>query len=189
VRRDPEVICPVCVAPVAPAYAVWSRRVARCLVCGTAMAIDGEIIPLGGAVPAYPQRLLAHRVPAAPRGTPFRFARAGGELRVRYGGWLSLVSKTITIAPDRFEERTRLGGRSLLPLAKVAGFLPVQYADWAAGRERPFIGARVRLLTTDPVLYTIFEAGRWEHAAHLASTLNEAVEEARLRSAPSPYRG
>jgi hypothetical protein len=186
------ILCPRCVEPIPFEHVEWDAHRATCGACGLILVLEGDLVPQQ-VVRGYPDRLLELRpTDTVPEGAKLVVERMAHSTRIRFGGWLSWLSKRICLAPDVVEVVTIFGGRLKLDQAEVVGFVPIQHVLWV-GTSPEAVTWRIRLLrrVTTPnqrfELFTMIEVASWEAARHMAASLKEALEFARQPA--TAYRG
>ncbi|HEY5928406.1 MAG TPA: hypothetical protein VIV11_42260 [Kofleriaceae bacterium] len=117
-----NIFCPVCLRWDQVAVGA-ATRTGRC-ECGVTLLLDGNVVP-AELTRGYPDKLLTLTATSA---SPLKTWKRGDEVWFRPRG--SLIAKAVIITPERFEQRTRIGTRSVEPIAHMRGFLPIQQIQW-----------------------------------------------------------
>jgi hypothetical protein len=171
------IFCPVCLVWGQVAVALDSRT-GTC-ACGVKLLLDPRVMP-ADVTNGYPDKIARLRAPEAP--ALMKRWQRGDELWFRIRG--SWISKAIIFAPDRFEQRTRLGTRKIERIANLRGFLPMQLPLWSKTEIHGAVFTCHALLETSVI--PLFPFRTFDEALKASRELTEGLDQ--FREIGHPYR-
>ncbi len=174
-RVSTSLFCPVCLTWDQITVDIVERR-GRC-TCGVLLLLEKNVWP-AEAVAGYPEKMLGL---TSAGDSLFKSWRRGDEHWFRPRG--SWIAKAVSISPEHFEQRTRIGTRAVEPIANLRGFMPVQVIDWA---ETQYFASWRCCALVEAAVVPLYPFDDLDRAARASRELSETLW--KLKPAGDPFR-